>query len=218
MPEQTIGQGQPIKRQTAHKLRIGDILRGKPIIENENTPEQRFKFLELGNKNLVRVNIVANIIDKYQSEGEKKYLTFTIDDASGQLRLKSFGEDTIRFKAITQGNTVLVIGTIRFYNNELYIQPEIIKSLDPRYLLVRKLELDKEKPKLETANKEEIKAIKDQIIDLIRREENNGGIDSDAIYHTLTSASPDIISQEITKLIEEGLAYEPKPGKIRYLG
>jgi RecG-like helicase len=208
--------GQPITRQTANKLRIGDILRGKPIIENENTENQRFKFLELGDKNIIRVNIVANIIDKYQSEGEKKYLSFTIDDASGQIRLKIFGEDTARFANMTQGNTVIVIGVVRFYNNELYISPEIIKITDPRYLLVRKLELDKEKPK--TTNKEEIKAIKDQIIDLIKKEENNGGIDSDTIYHTLTSASPDIISQEITKLLEEGLVYEPRPGKIRFLG
>jgi len=233
MPEQTIGQGQ-ITRQTAYKLRIGDILRGKPIIENENTPEQRFKFLELGDKHVIRVNVVANIIDRYTNEGassfasenssnmpsevtsRRKYMNFTIDDASGQIRLKIFGEDTDRFSTITQGNTVIVIGIVRFYNNELYISPEIIKIIDPRYLLVRKLELDKEKPK--PTNKEEIKAIKDQIIEMIKKEEENGGIDADTIYHTLTSASPELINQEITKLLEEGLIYEPRPGKLRYLG
>lgn len=206
------------QRQTAYKLRIGDLLRGKPILENENTPEQRFKFLELGDKIIIRVNIVANIIDKYLGEGERKYMNFTIDDASGQIRLKVFGEDVAKFEKITQGNTIIIIGTVRFYNNELYLSPEIIKIIDPRYLLVRKLELDKEKPKLETANKEEIKAIKDQIIDLIKKQEDNNGIESDTIYHTLTGASPDIISQEITKLLEEGLIYEPRPGKLRYLG
>jgi RPA family protein len=228
MPEQ-------IKRQTAYKLRIGDILKGKPILEQvqENPEHPRFKFLELGNKTIIRVNIVANVVDKYSNEGAssfasensssipsetagKKYLSFTIDDASGQIRLKIFGEDTSRFLNITQGNTVMIIGTLRFYSNEIYIQPEIIKVADPRYLLVRKLELDKEKPK--EVKKEEIKAIKDQIIDMIKSGENNGGIDSDTIYHTLTSISPDILSQEITKLLEEGLIYEPKPGKIRYLG
>jgi|WetSurMetagenome_2_1015567.scaffolds.fasta_scaffold27569_3 RPA family protein len=208
---------QPLQRQTANKMRIGDILRGKPIIENEGTENPRFKFLELGDRNIVRVNIVANIVDKYSSEGEKKYLTFTIDDASGQIRLKIFGDDTSRFSQnITQGNTVIVIGVVRFYNNEIYISPEIIKITDPRYLLVRKLELDKDKPK--TSNKEEIKAIKDQIIEMIMKEEANGGIDADKIVHALTNVSPDLINQEITKLLEEGLVYEPKPGKIRYLG
>lgn len=212
------------KRQTAIKLRIGDLSKGKPISEQAGE-QQRFKFLELGNKNIVRVNIVANIIDKYASEGSeaqgdtparKKYLSLTIDDASGQLRLKTWGEDVSRFQNIVQGNTVIVIGTLRFYNNELYLQPEIIRIVDPRYLLVRKLELDKEKPK--TVDKQEILAIKDQIIEMMKKAEAEGGLDTDKIFHELTTASPDIISQEIQKMLEEGLAYEPRPGKVRYLG
>ncbi|MFH1711323.1 MAG: OB-fold nucleic acid binding domain-containing protein [Nanoarchaeota archaeon] len=209
-----------IKRQTAFKLRIGDILNGKPIIEEQQSPEgkpiQRFRFLELGEKKIYRINIVANIVDKYASEAEKKYSTFTIDDASGQIKLKIFGDDTEKFKNIVQGNTVIVIGTIRCYNDELYIAPEIIRETDPRYLLVRKLELDKEKPV--QVNKEEVLAIKDQIIEMIKKAEDSGGVETDQLYHTLTNVSPEIISQEIQKMLEDGLAYEPRPGKIRYLG
>lgn len=211
-----------IKRQTAFKLRIGDILKGKPILEQ--VPEQehpRFRFLELGEKQIYRINLAANVIEKYESEGSeqegrKKYLTLTIDDASGQIRLKTWGEDANKFLNIVQGNTVIVIGTLRHYNNELYIAPEIIKIIDPKYLLIRKLELDKEKPK--TTDKNEVLAIKDQIIEMIKKSEPEGGLETDSIYHTLTEASPEIISQEIQKMLEEGLAYEPRPGKIRYLG
>ena len=60
---------QQFKRNIAYKLRIGDILMGKPIINQE-----KFQFLELGNKKIVRVNVIGNIVDRYQSEGEKKYL------------------------------------------------------------------------------------------------------------------------------------------------
>lgn len=204
-----------IKRQTAYKLRIGDILKGKPIIENIEE-QQRFKLLELGNKQIVRVNVVANIIDKYESEGEKKYLSLMIDDASGQIRLKSFGDDTAKFSKIVQGNTVVVIGVLRFYNNEIYISPELIKIIDPKYLLVRKLELDKEKPKI--TDRKEILVIKDQIIEMLKKAEEAGGLDTDSLFHTLTEVSPDIISQEIQKMLEEGLAYEPRPGKLRFLG
>lgn len=207
-----------IKRQTAFKLRIGDILKGKPIIENVDE-QQRFKFLELGEKQVYRINIAANIVDKYDSEaseGKKPYLSFTIDDASGQIRLKIWGEDTGKFANVVQGNTVIVIGTLRHYNNELYISPEIIREIDPRYLLIRKLELDKEKPK--AVDKAEILAIKDQIIEMVKKAEAEGGLDTDKIYHTLTEVSPEIISQEIQKMLEDGLAYEPRPGKIRYLG
>lgn len=202
-----------MKRQTAYKMRIGDLLKGKPIIEQGDIA--RFKFLELGNRQIIRVNIVANIVDKYSSEGEKKYLSLTIDDASGQITVRAFGDDVKRFSEILQGNTVLVIGTLRFFNNEIYIAPEIIKHADPKYLLVRKLELDKEKPKI--TNKEEILAIKDQIIEMIKNYEEQGGIETEKIILDL-KASPEIINQEITKLLEEGLIYEPRPGKIRYLG
>ncbi|MCX6748136.1 MAG: OB-fold nucleic acid binding domain-containing protein [Candidatus Pacearchaeota archaeon] len=194
------------QRATAIKLRIGDILKGKPIIT-----EERFNFLELNDKQIIRVNIVANIVEKYNSEGEKKYLALTIDDASGQIRLKAFGDDVAKFQAKEQGDTVMVIGLLRYYNNEIYISPEIIKSQDPRYLLVRKLELDKEMP----ITKEEITEIKSQVIDMIKKEAE--GIDTDKIIMEL-KASPDAINQEISKLIEEGLIYEPRPGKVRWLG
>ncbi len=199
-----------MKRATAYKLRIGDILSGKQILEGD-----KFNFLELGGKQIIRVNVVANIIDKFESEGEKKYLSFTLDDASGQLRVKVFGDDVDRFKEIGQGQTVMVIGKLRYFNNELYILPEIIKQQDPRYLLVRKLELEKEKP-IEI-NKEEVKAVKDQIIEMLKEAEDSGGIDTDKLIMEI-KASPDIINQEVQKLLEEGLAYEPRPGKIRYLG
>jgi len=209
-----------MQRQTAHKLRIGDLLKGKPIIENENSESQRFRFLELGDRQIFRINIVANIVEKYESggadEGRKKFLSFTIDDASGQIKLKVFGEETARFEKIVQGNTVITIGTVRFYNNELYISPEIIKTIDPRYLLVRKLELDKEKPK--TVDKEEIKALKDRIIEMIKKAEEDGGIETEKMILEINDASPELINQELKKMLEEGLAYEPRPGKIRYLG
>lgn len=208
-PEETSTQGQ-FQRATAYKLRIGDILAGKQILDGE-----RFNFLELGNKQIIRVNIVANIIEKYESEGEKKYLSFTIDDASGQIRIKAFGDDVARFKEISQGNTIMIIGKLRFFNNELYILPEIIRQKDPRYLLIRKLELEKSQPKIQ--NKEEVKAVKDQIIEMLKKAEEEGGISTDKLIMEIR-APPDIINQEIQKLLEDGLAYEPRPGKIRYLG
>lgn len=199
-----------IKRHTAYKLRIGDVLKGKPILE-----EERFKFLELGNKQIVRVNVVANVVEKYNQEGEKKYLVFTIDDASGQLKIKAFGMDVDRFQAIEQGHTIIVIGVLRYWNNETYISPEIIKIQDPKYLLVRKLELEAEKPKI--VDKAEIKALKDQIMQIIKTAEAEGGVEIEKLILDL-HASPELINQEVQKILEEGVVYEPRPGKIRYLG
>jgi RPA family protein len=203
------------KRNIAYKMRIGDILLGKPISEQD-----KFLYLELGNQKISRVNVVGNIVDRYDSEGEKKYSFFTLDDGSGQIKLKIFGDDTEKFKEVTQGETVVVIGTVRNWNNETYIQPEIIKEQDPKYLLVRKIELEskrnKETPKIE--DRKEIVALKDKILEQIKESEKEGGIDQEQIILKFREASPDLINQEIKKLLEEGIIFEPRPGRLRYLG
>ncbi len=202
------------KRHIAFKLRIGNILMGKPVMEND-----RFKFLELGNKNIIRINIVGNIVDKYESASESKYISLTLDDGSGQIKLKTFGDDSTKVENINQGDTVIVIGTLRFWNNELYINPEIIKSTDPKYLLLRKLETETDKSKdVIELGKEQIIAVKDRILGAIKNSEDEGGIDRDKLIMNLNDISPKIINQEIQKMLEEGIVFEPRPGKVRYLG
>src|SRR3989344_8480421 len=150
MPEQ-----EQFKRNIAYKLRIGDILMGKPVLNGE-----KFSFLELGNKQIIRVNIIGNVIDKFESDSSsgKSYIFTKIDDGSGQISIKAFGDDIEKISSFTQGQTILCIGTLRYFNNETYISPEIIKNIETPYLLVRKLE------------------------------------------------------------IEEGMIFEPRPGKVRWLG
>jgi len=198
------------KRNTAYKLKIGDIAAGKPIVDAD-----KLKFLELGDKQVVRVNIIANITDKYIQEGEKKFGSLTIDDASGQIKIKSFGEDVEKFNQFTQGDTILTIGLLRQWNNEVYITPEIMKKKDPEFLMVRKLEIESEQPK--TQDKTKLLALKDKILEMTKAEDSTGGVDVEKIILTLKEA-PALINSEIKKLLEDGMVYEPRPGKLRYLG
>lgn len=213
MPEE-----QQFKRHIAYKLRIGNILIGKPVVN-----EERFSFLELGDKKIVRVNVLGNIVDKYES-GERrdegrKYMFLTLDDGSGQIRLKIFGDDYEKFKDIVQGQTVVVVGVLRHWNNETYISPEIIREMDPKYLLLRKLETEKDKAlNAKPIEKSQIIAIKDKILELIKNSEENNGIEIDEITQKFHETPQTIINQEIQKLLEEGIAFEPRPGKIRWLG
>jgi len=209
-----MAEEQQFKRNIAFKYRIGDLLIGKPVFDQE-----RFSFLELGDKKIVRVNLIGNIIDRYDSEGDKKYSFLTLDDGSGQIKLKSFGDDLQKLSGVTQGQTVVVIGVLRHFNNETYIAPEIVKEKDPKYLLVRKLELEKNRNQTATPIQgEQVKALKDQILEKIKSSEEEGGIDVDKIILELRETSPDMINQEIKKLLEEGIVFEPRPGRIRYLG
>lgn len=210
MPEQNYPDSPQFKRHIAYKLKVGEILNGKIILNDE-----RFKFLEYSDKKIVRINLIANIIDKFVQDGEKKFASLTLDDASGQIKLKTFGDDIKIFEKFEQGDTIQTIGLLRTWNDEIYVIPEIIKKKSPTYLLVRKLERDIQKPK--TLEKSELSALKDQITNIIKREETNGGAETESLILELKSP-PDLINQEIKKLLEEGIVYEPRPGKIRYLG
>jgi len=201
----------PRKRNTAFKLRIGDLLKGKPFMS-----EGKFLFLELGDKKISRVNILANCVDKFIQDGEKKYASLTVDDASGQIRLKSFGDDIQEMQEITQGDTIQIIGNVREWNDEIYIIPEITKKVDPRWLLVRKLEIQNSRQDI-PENQEAKNELKDQIMQKIKKAEPEGGIEIDTIIMDV-EAAPDAINNEIKTLLEEGLIYEPRPGRLRYLG
>ena len=213
------------KRETAHKIRIGGLLKGNPVFD-QTPPEPgtqitnpRLLHVALGDKKIVRVNIIANVIDKFESTGETKFATITVDDGSGQIRARVFSDDLHKFENIVQGDTLTVIGLVRSYNNELYISPDVIRKQDPKYLLIRKLELEKETPKpATTEEKKQLKSHRDDIIDIVKSSEDNEGIDKDEIIMKFKDAKPNVLTQEIQKLLEEGIIYEPKPGRVRYLG
>lgn len=198
------------KRHTAYKLRIGSILEGKQILDAE-----RFRFLELGDKQVARVNVIANIIEKFIQDQEKKFGSITLDDASGQIKAKVFGDDLAKIEKFQQGDTVQVIGLLRTWNDEIYINPEIIKLRTPEFLLLRKLETDLEKP--QELNKDQQTELRQKILDTLKKEEDNGGADVEQMINDLKE-TPQTINQEIKKLLEDGIAYEPRPGKLRYLG
>ena len=199
------------KRNTAYKLRIGSIMSAQQTIEAE-----RLKNIQVDDKKVVRVNVIANIIDKYIQEGEKKFGSITLDDGSGQIKAKAFGDDVDKFfSKLNQGDTILLIGLLRVWNNEIYITPEIIKPKEPEYLLVRKIEAESQEVK--SADPAKLHELKDKILQMVKDAESSGGVDIEKIIMDLKE-SPGTINQEIKKLLEDGIAYEPRPGRLRYLG
>ena len=153
--------------------------------------------------------------DKFLQEGEKQYGSLTLDDATGQIRVKVFGDDLAKIHDLNQGDTVLVVGLLRAWNNEIYITPEIIKKKDPAFLLVRKLEIEADQP--QSLDKEALAQMKDKILAMVKEAEKDGGVDIDKLIMELHEP-PEVINNEIKKLLEDGVAYEPRPGKLRYLG
>lgn len=222
------------KRFTAYRLSIGMILCAEQLFE-----EERFYALSFNNKEISRVNVIATVVDKFVSD-IKPYISITIDDNTGTIRVKAFADDVALLKDIQIGDTVLVVGLLRQFNNELYILPDLVKVLDPKWLLARKLELmheygalyetmqklqklEEQELQLEQERIEEIfeegagsKSLRDKLLDIIREAEAQQGISIEKIILMLKE-DPEKINQEIRALLEEGSIFEPKPGFLRIL-
>ena len=221
------------KRQTAYKIRIWDLLNASPIMNGD-----RFSALEVREKRVSRVNVICNVIDKY-SNPEKSYNTLTIDDGTGQMRIKAFSDAYILLSGIEIGDTIKIIGFLREYNDELYISPEIAVRVDPKWAYVRKLELIKdygefknefdEKPRAKAQEPEYEEVIeREKIIDNIESiettkatilkkiKENKEGIDIEKLIMELKLPVNEI-NETVSDLLSEGEIYESRPGFLRSL-
>lgn len=201
------------KRFTAYRVSIGMLLSGEPSFDGE-----RFRGVLFNSKEIVRVNLIATVIDKFVSE-LKPYIAVTLDDNTGMIRVKAFADDLPLLEKIEIGDTVLVIGVLRYFGGELYILPEIVKIVDPKWLLARRLELIKEYGAVyEKTKKDEIidqKSLRSKLLEIIESSEPEG-IPIEKIILTLEEP-PELINQEIQALLEEGTIFEPKPGVLRIL-
>ncbi len=123
----------PVKRQTAVKIRISDIKNSR-YIKTEGEWEPNYLLTPYETK-VSRVNLLGTVIDSDNN-------SFNIDDGTGQIIIRSF-EELSKNQEI--GNLVIVIGKPREFN-EIYVAPEIIKKIENKqkeWVELRKLELEK---------------------------------------------------------------------------
>ena len=224
------------QRQVANRIRIGDLIKGNAVFDGE-----RFSSLDFNGKKISRINLIANVVDRY-SNPEKNYNSLTIDDGTGQIRIKGFSDSSVLLANIEIGDTIKVIGWLRYFSDELYILPEIAARIDPKWGYVRKLELLKEygefkeievkkdsqnsdSMNFEETNEEVIKEkLEDETIVqesaksvvLKKIKESQEGIDVEKLIMEV-KYSVDEINDSISGLIADGEIYEPKPGTLRSL-
>ena len=127
-------------RQTAYKVWISQINSCEFIIDNS---EWGTNYFVVNNNKVSRVNIMGNVILKYQNDSGD-YVTITIDDGSSNIRAKVWKEDTRILNKINVGDLILIVGRVRKFNDEIYISPEFAKKLDDlSFAKLRLLELKK---------------------------------------------------------------------------
>ena len=185
------------KRQVAYKVRISDIL---------------------DNVNISRVNIIATIV--YKSEASN-YNSAVIDDGTGRISLRSF-ENNAAFSKIDVGDTILIIGKIRKFNDEKYIMPEIFKKINNmEWLNLRKLELRNKSyinDSIKTENKDVIKEAvvgnMGYVYSVIKKLDTGDGVSVEDVIKTSNDKNTENV---IKVLLENGDVFEIRPGKLKVL-
>ena len=146
------------ERQVARKIDIKTINSGNFVQIERKSEEDRYlpNYIEVNGMKISRVRVLATVIDKFVSE-DGNYATLTLDDTTDTIRCKIFmnsnfsdnisRQNLIDLEAINnieKGDLIDVIGKIKEYNEERYIQPEIIVKIeDPNFEVLRKLEIEK---------------------------------------------------------------------------
>jgi RPA family protein len=126
-------------RQTMVKSEISDLVNGSFVRKEGFDPS--YVLTGLGKK-ISRVKLVGTVTNKFMSE-DGNYSSITVEDDSGGIRAKAFGEETGIFDSVDLGSIVTVIGKVKEYNGEKYVSPEIVRKADINYENMHKLEVIK---------------------------------------------------------------------------
>lgn len=199
-----------IRRQTAKKCRIKDILKGRYVKREGWEPN----YFETSIGKVSRANILGTIISTEKDD-------FFIDDGTGIIQLRSFDEGDI-FSGKKLGEVVLIIGKPRVFNEQKYFVPEIIKKIEnPLWIKFRSIELKNNTTKLvveeETIFEEKTVSdisgnLADSVMKKIMELDTEKGVKITDVISFFNSNETNNI---INILIEQGEIFEIKPGIVK---
>jgi len=195
-----------VKREVAKKVNIGIINSGKYVKTEGWEPN----YIEFNNERISRVNIIGTIIDK-NSENR----TLIVDDGTGKINVRSF-EDVNFLDKANIGDIVLLIGRPREFNNDKFISPEIIKKINSDWLKLRKKELENIKiesnnlEKIEEGIEENLSSIEEMVRKIKKLDKGEG-----VVVELLINNKDD--ERLIENMMQDGIIFEIKPGKIKVL-
>jgi len=195
-----------IKRQTAKKCRIKELLEGRYIRREGWEPN----YLETNRGRISRVNILGVIISVEDN-------TLTIDDGTGKISLRIFDQEKT-FSDKKTGEVITVVGRPRVFNEQKYIVPEIIKKIENlKWIEHRMLELKdtESKPTKEekiVSEEETTIDITDSLLKKMSELDKGYGVKIDEVIKFFESTAA---NRTINRLIEEGEIFEIKPGVVK---
>jgi RPA family protein len=210
----------PVERQTAKICSIKELNNGKYVKQEGWEPNY---VLTSKNEKVSRANIIGVAVTISDNAS-----TIFIDDGTGKIELRSFENPQI-FKDITIGDIVLIIGRPREFNNQIYINCEILKKISNKgWLEYRKKEIILKNIKVpdveinenldepvvnqeKQQDMEEVDEIEDILLKIKNLDTGNG-----CNVEDLASLNPNA-EKIIQMLMMKGDIFEISPGKVKIL-
>lgn len=200
-----------VERQTAVKVSV------KLLVDGEHVQKEGWEpnFVRTGVGDVSRANVMGVITQEVEPGA------YILDDGTGKVPLRTFEEKVV----VAVGDPVLVVGRPRVYAGELFINYEIIKKINPKWLEFRKAELEATPVKVvekrdvgeEVVVKKPTENLFSKVIDIIREldeDNDNQGAPVDAVVAKTNSKEAEHI---VRSLLEEGEVFEMRPGVIKVL-
>lgn len=216
------------QRNTAKICKVADLINGK-FIKKEGW-EPSYISSEYGK--LMRVNILGVIVSKNNND-------CTLDDGTGKIIIRNFigninGEI---------GDVVTVVGKPRVFNDEVFVNSEIVKPLkNKKWVEYRKMLLSSRKKQkitekedyIDDSKVQEVKEDKQEVIQkqiteektteniskaeliikLIDKLDNGNGA---VMGEVITQSKIEDAEKLIKNLMEEGEIFQIKPGKLKVM-
>ncbi len=199
-----------VDRKVAKKVPVVDLVKGTYIKRPGWEPSGVLtKYGEI-----TRANIIGLIVSKSETDNT---LSLLLDDGTGSISMRMFEKPTQQFEV---GEFVRVIGRVRENSNNIFIVPEIIKKVDPKWHKLHNLELKLQKrtaPKLPVEQTEEQDfetGPYQKVLNVISVLDQGTGVDVQEIVSNIKIKDSEKIIQN---LIEEGEIFEISPGRVKLL-
>ncbi len=129
------------ERIAAVRATVDDIVRGSFV---KGSKDSSSKVVSPYGVELRRVALVGHIVGKIHTKKEREFASITLDDGTETIQVKAWDSDAQKLELINQtgsGILALVVGRVRQFGDETYIDPEIVREVeDPNYLTLHKLE------------------------------------------------------------------------------
>ena len=128
------------KRQTAKLVDFEQLNSGK-YFQREGF-EPNFLLLPSGRR-ISRARAVGTVVDRFVNDDET-YGSLTLDDGNDTTQIKFFSELEL-MEDFETGQVIEVVGKVREYQGQVYLDGEVLRSVEPEKELLHQLRMAKRK-------------------------------------------------------------------------